>query len=119
MSEFTQAYMGRDRDGLTNILSEDFTWYLHEGDEDSPNGKVVHGVEGMLGEMKLRATRWQDVSYTEIQVYATESMITQTFRIQGTDIEQGHFDRYGVDLYQIRGGKIVSKNSHWKRKREG
>jgi len=65
----------------------------------------------VLGE---RDACWTNVRYDEMEIYATQGLIVQTFRVRGLDCRSGPFDSNGVDLYAVRDGRIGSKDSYWK-----
>ena len=114
MNEFSAAYVKRDQDGLKKVLSEDFVWYVHDG-TDTARGAANQGVDGLLEVLNQRQTNWSDVAYSDIEFYASGDKVFQQFRVRGVDSEKGAFDTFGIDVYVIRDGKIVSKDSYWKR----
>jgi ketosteroid isomerase-like protein len=114
MNSFMIAYATADREALTQCLTEDFLWHLHEG-SDNPNGMTVKGIDGMMTILAYRRTKWSNVKYENIKIYATSNLVTQTFRISGHDESGKKFDVNAVDLYPMRDGKIAGKSSYWKR----
>jgi hypothetical protein len=51
-----------DEESLRSVLTEDFVWHLHYNAPvpDGPTGKVLHGVEALVGELKRRREQWRD-----------------------------------------------------------
>ncbi len=113
MTLFGQAFVSADAAKLADCLADDFLWHLHEG-PDTPHGKTVAGVEGMLEVLKYRRENWKDVRYTDVRVSTDGSLITQTFRVSGTDEKERAFDVRAVDLYPVENGKLQAKDSYWK-----
>ena len=114
MNEFSIAYLKSDREALAAVLTDDFVWHVHDG-EDSAHGKTYHGVDAMLTVLAQRAEDWSDTSYSEIEFHASGDRVFQQFRVKGNDRRFGRFDSYGIDIYVIRDGRIASKDSYWKR----
>jgi len=113
MTDFMMAYFKRDKDGLSKVLAPDFEWHLHKGGL-APVGQTKFGVAGMIEELAKRSERWSEVTYSNVQINCTESLITQTFHVKGHDSISGAFEANGVDLYRISNGKLLSKDSYWK-----
>ena len=113
MSRFSSAFVSADAEGLAQCLAQDFVWHLHEG-PDSPHGRTVAGIEGMLQVLMDRKENWQDVRYSDVSVSTDGSLIIQTFRVSGRDSQGRTFDVRAVDLYPVEGGRIKAKDSYWK-----
>lgn len=113
MSRFSRAFVSADAEGLAQCLAQDFVWHLHEG-PDSPHGRTVEGIEGMLQVLRDRKENWQDVRYSDVSVSTDGSLIIQTFRVSGRDSQGRNFDVRAVDLYPVEGGRIKAKDSYWK-----
>jgi ketosteroid isomerase-like protein len=113
MTRFGQAFVSADAAKLADCLADDFLWHLHEG-PDTPHGKTVAGVEGMLAVLRHRRENWKDVRYSDVRVSTDGSLITQTFRVSGTDEKGRAFDVRAVDLYPVENGKLQAKDSYWK-----
>ncbi len=113
MGRFGQAFVSRDKEALASCLADDFIWHLHQGPK-SPYGTSVHGLKGMLEVLEMREKNWRDVNYADVAVTSDGAQIVQTFRVSGIDEKGRKFDVRAVDLYPVRDGKLVSKNSYWK-----
>jgi ketosteroid isomerase-like protein len=113
MNTFMVAYSTADRIALNGCLSAQFHWDLHEGPE-SPKARTVNGVDGVLAVLAARRKTWSNVTYRDIRIHATPTLVTQTFRLSGIDETGTKFDLNAVDLYSVSDGTIDSKSSYWK-----
>jgi hypothetical protein len=68
----------------------------------------------MLAVLRHRRENWQDVRYSDVRVSTDGLLITQTFRVSGTDEKGRAFDVRAVDLYPVENGKLQAKDSYWK-----
>ena len=113
MTRFARAFMSGDATALADCLTSDFLWHLHEG-PDIPHGKTVKGADGMLEVIAYRQEHWKDVRYSDVHVSTDGTLITQTFRVCGSDENGRAFDVRAVDLYPVENGKLAGKDSYWK-----
>jgi ketosteroid isomerase-like protein len=110
---FLEGFAMADSAALSAVVSNDFTWHLHTRQGDH-RGRTVTGVGAMSDILKERRLKWRKVRYTDVRLIASGDRVFQTYRVTGTDLESGPFDSTGVDLYEIRNGKITLKDSYWK-----
>jgi ketosteroid isomerase-like protein len=113
VARFLEDFATADSAGLTAVVSDDFTWHLHTRRGDY-RGRTVSGVGAMIGILQERRSAWRDVRYADVRLIASGDRVFQTYRVTGHDLESGPFDATGVDLYEIRDGKITLKDSYWK-----
>ncbi len=113
MQRFGRSFLDADKVGLQSCVTDDFEWHLHTG-PDAPHGRVVRGVDGMLEVIRWRQANWLDVRYQDIVFTYTDHLVIQTFRITGADQLGSRFDCRGVDLYDVREGRLARKDSFWK-----
>jgi len=110
---FLEGFATADSAALSAVVSNDFTWHLHTRQGDY-RGRTVSGVGAMIGILQERRLAWRDVRYADVRLIASGDQVFQTYRVTGNDLESGPFDATGVDLYEIRDGKITLKDSYWK-----
>ena len=113
VAKFLEGFATADSAALTALVSDDFTWHLHTRRGDY-RGRTVSGVGAMIGILKERRSAWRNVRYADVRLIASGDRVFQTYRITGNDLESGPFDATGVDLYEIRDGRITLKDSFWK-----
>ena len=56
----------------------------------------------------------REARYSEARIHRAGDKIFGTFRVTGIDAQGKAFDRYGIDLYEIKDGKISLKDSYLK-----
>ena len=113
VAQFLEGFATADSAALTAVVSDDFTWHLHTRRGDY-RGRTVSGVGAMIGILQERRLAWRDVRYADVRLIASDDRVFQTYRVTGNDLESGPFDATGIDLYEIRNGKITLKDSYWK-----
>ncbi len=116
MARFRKAYSKADRQSLESAITEDFEWRQHDGDlaTDSPTGRVIKGIDGLMEELAWRKGNWRNVTYNDLVERPAGDVILQMFTVTGTD-ENGHdFHVNAVDVYSIRDGRIYRKDTYWK-----
>lgn len=114
MKRFRIAYAKADREELLNVVTEDFCWRQHKGElSDRPGGRLLQGVDELLGEIERRGQHWSDVVYEGMEERAAQDLLVQTFTIRG--YEDGvPFHARVVDLYPVVDGRIAMKDTYWK-----
>ena len=55
-----------------------------------------------------------EARYSEARIHRSGNKLFGTFRVTGIDHAGKPFDRYGIDLYEVRDGKIALKDSYLK-----
>ena len=113
VARFLEGFATADSAALTAVVSDDFIWHLHTRRGDY-RGRTVNGVGAMIGILQERRSAWRDVRYADVRLIASGDRVFQTYRVTGNDLESGPFDATGIDLYEIRNGKITLKDSYWK-----
>lgn len=106
-----------DEELLRSVLTEDFVWHLHYNAPvpDGPTGKVLHGVEALVGELKRRREQWRDTWFEDLRERTVgDDGILQTFTATGKDEQGKPFHVNVVDLYDVRDGRISKKDTYWK-----
>ena len=117
MREFGKAYFNADNAGLRACTTEDFEWHQHCG-RDAPDGRILRGVEAVCAEIRRRKREWRKVKYDNFENHYSSTLITSTFYVSGIDEKDRPFNVRAVDLYPIRDGKIMRKDSFWKQIQE-
>lgn len=113
VARFLEGFATADSAALSAVISDDFTWHLHTRQGDY-RGRTVSGVGSMIGILQDRRLAWREVRYADVRLIASGNRVLQTYRVTGIDLESGPFNATGIDLYEIRDGKIRLKDSYWK-----
>lgn len=113
MAEFGRAWVKADVDGILACVTDDFEWRQAVGPE-APWGRVVRGKEELRQALAERDAAFARLRYSENKVEVYGDRIVQTFRIAGETQAGERADWRGCDLYEVRDGRIASKDSYWK-----
>ena len=113
MAEFRKGYGTGDKKRLLAATTPDFEWHQHYGDE-SPTGRVIKGIDGLLEELSWRQEHWRDVTYENLTERAAGDVILQMFTTRGIDENGTSYHVNVVDVYPVRDGLICRKDTYWK-----
>jgi ketosteroid isomerase-like protein len=109
---FGKAFNKADADEIAACVTEDFEWRQNAG--GSPAGRILKGKEDLRAFFADRSRAHREVRYSEASIHRSGDRIFGTFRATGIDHAGKPFDRYGIDLYEVRDGKIALKDSYLK-----
>lgn len=113
---FGKAFNKADAEEIAACVTEDFEWRLNAG--GSPAGRVLKGKDDLRRHFADKSKAHREARYSEARIHRTSGpsgdKLFGTFRVTGIDAEGKPFDRYGIDLYELRDGKIALKDSYLK-----
>ena len=113
LREFGKAFNKGDVDGILACVTDDFEWRLAEG-PDRPDGRIVRGKEAVRAALQERDREIAEMRFSETEVTITQDKVFGSFRATGKTRDGREVDRRGLDIYEIRDGKIALKDSYWK-----
>ena len=79
-----------------------------------PGGTVLKGKEALRRHFADKSQAHREARYSEARIHRAGDKLFGTFRVTGIDAKGQPFDRYGIDLYELRDGKIALKDSYLK-----
>ena len=97
---------------IAACVTEDFEWRLTAG--GSPSGAVLRGKDALRAYFGDKSKAHREARYSEARIHRSGDKLFGTFRVTGIDHAGKPFDRYGIDLYELRDGKIALKDSYLK-----
>jgi ketosteroid isomerase-like protein len=109
---FGKAFNKADVDEIAACVTDDFEWRLNAG--GSPAGRVLKGKEALRAHFADKSRAHREARFSEARIHRAGTALFGTFRVTGIDHAGRPFDRYGVDLYEVRDGKIALKDSYLK-----
>ena len=109
---FGKALTTADVDEIAACVTEDFEWRLNAG--GSPAGRVLKGRDALRAHFNDKSAAHREARLSEARIHRAGDKLFGTFRVTGIDHAGKPFDRYGIDLYEIRDGKIALKDSYLK-----
>jgi ketosteroid isomerase-like protein len=109
---FGRAFNKADVEEIAACVTDDFEWRLNAG--QAPAGRVLRGKEALRAYFADKSTAHREARFSEARIHRAGDKIFGTFRVTGIDHAGRPFDRYGIDLYEIRDGRIALKDSYTK-----
>ena len=101
---FGKAFNKADVEDIAACVTDDFEWRLSAGTQ--PAGRVLKGKDDLR---RYFADKSQ--AHREARIHRSGDILFGTFRVTGIDAKGAPFDRYGIDLYELKNGKIALKDS--------
>jgi ketosteroid isomerase-like protein len=109
---FGKAFNKADVEEIAACVTDDFEWRLAAG--AAPSGTVLRGKEGLRAHFGDKSKAHREARFSEARIHRAGDKLFGTFRVTGIDAQGNKFDRYGIDLYEVRDGKIALKDSYLK-----
>lgn len=109
---FGKAFNKADVDAIADCVTDDFEWRLNAG--GAPTGRVLKGKEALRAHFADKSTAHREVRFSEASIHRAGDKLFGTFRATGIDHAGKPFDRYGIDLYEVKDGRIALKDSYMK-----
>lgn len=113
---FGKAFNKADVEEIAACVTDDFEWRLAAGAR--PSGTVLKGKDDLRRYFADKNQAHREARYSEARIHRASSgsgdKLFGTFRVTGIDAGGQPFDRYGIDLYELRDGKISLKDSYLK-----
>jgi ketosteroid isomerase-like protein len=109
---FGKAFNKADVEEIAACVTDDFEWRLNAG--GSPAGRVLRGKDDLRAHFSDKSRAHREARYSEARIHRSGDKLFGTFRVTGIDHAGKPFDRYGIDLYELKDGKIALKDSYLK-----
>lgn len=109
---FGRGFNKADVDEISACVTDDFEWRLNNG--TAPTGTVLRGKDALRAHFADKSQAPREARFSEASIHRAGDKLFGTFRVTGIDHAGNKFDRYGIDLYEVRGGKISLKDSYAK-----
>ena len=112
---FGKAFNKADVEEIAACVTEDFEWRLNAGAAvGAPGGRVLKGKEALRAHFADKSKAHREARFSEARIHRAGTALFGTFRVTGIDHAGKPFDRYGIDLYELKDGKIALKDSYLK-----
>ena len=109
---FGKAFNKADVEEIAACVTDDFEWRLASGAR--PSGTVLKGKDALKRHFGDKSQAHREARYSEARIHRAGTTLFGTFRVTGIDHAGKPFDRYGIDLYELRDGRIALKDSYLK-----
>jgi ketosteroid isomerase-like protein len=112
---FGKAFNKADVQEIAACVTDDFDWRLNAGaGGGAPGGRVLRGKDDLRTHFADKSKAHREARFSEARIHRSGDKLFGTFRVTGIDHAGKPFDRYGIDLYEVRDGKIALKDSYLK-----
>lgn len=112
---FGRAFNKADVEEIAACVTDDFEWRLNAGAAaGAPGGRVLRGKDDLRAHFADKSRAHREARFSEARIHRAGTALFGTFRVTGIDAKGQPFDRYGIDLYELRDGKIALKDSYLK-----
>lgn len=113
LQAFLDAFNRHDLDAIMEFFAEDCEFFLPRGPE--PWGRRFEGKAAVREGLATRFAGLPDVHYGDDRHWACGQFGVSEWLITGTTPDGQRIAARGVDLLEFKDGKIVRKDSYWKR----
>ena len=109
---FGRGFNKADVEEIAACVTDDFEWRLNAG--GAPAGSVLKGKADLRAYFGDKSKAHREARFSEAHIHRAGDKLFGTFRVTGIDHAGKPFDRYGIDLYEVKDGKIALKDSYLK-----
>jgi ketosteroid isomerase-like protein len=113
LEEIVDAFNRHDADGVMPFFVDDCVFATPRG--PSPFGRRLVRREDVRAGVAARFTGIPDVHYGGDTHFASGDRGVSEWTLTGTTTEGDRLELRGCDLWTFRDGKVVRKDSYWKR----
>ena len=106
------AFNAHDLNAIMQFFTDDCELYMPRGKE--PSGTHYGGKAAVREGLATRFAGIPDVHYGEDQHWIAGNRAVSTWLLTGTTKAGEKIRVRGVDLFELRDGKISKKDSYWK-----
>lgn len=112
LEELLDAFNQHDLDRIMEFFSEDATFDMPRGTD--PWGTRFVGKDEVRKGLASRFSGIPDVHYGEDRHWMSGDRAVSEWLLTGTSVSGEKIRVRGCDLFEIRDGKIIRKDSYWK-----
>jgi ketosteroid isomerase-like protein len=112
LKELLAAFNSHDVDAVMEFFTEDCVLETPRGVD--PWGRRLEGKEDVRKGIEARFAGIPDIHYGNDRHWVCGDRGVSEWTITGTDTSGAEVQVRGCDLFELRDGKIVRKDSYWK-----
>ena len=113
LDEIGRAFNRQDVDAIANYFAEDGVFLFPVGSD--PWGRRLVGKEEIRAALAQRFAVIKDMRWEVRDRWVCGDRAVSEFTVKGTTESGEVMDHHGCDLWFFRNGKIVTKDTFWKR----
>lgn len=104
---FGRAFFKQDLDLMYQVVTDDFTWTVQEGDQV----RILNSRAKIQAFFAERRGRFENVRFEDVVFNHAPDATFMTYRMTGTEAATGtRFARVGVERYTFRDCKLTEKD---------
>jgi ketosteroid isomerase-like protein len=104
---FGRAFFKQDLELMYQVVTDDFTWTIQEGD----TVRVLNSRQKIVNFFAERKGKFANVRFEDVVFNHAPDASFMTYRMTGTEAATGaQFTRVGVERYTFRDGKLTEKD---------
>ncbi len=104
---FGRAFFRQDLDLMYEVVTDDFTWTVHDGEEV----RVLDSRDKIAAFFEERRGRFEGVRFEDVVFHHAPDATFMTYRRTGVEVATGEsFADVGVERYVFRDGKLTVKD---------
>jgi len=112
LKAFLEAFNRHDVEAIMDFFTDDCVLEMPRGAD--PWGRRLEGKEQVREGIEARFAGIPDVHYGDDRHWVSGERGVSQWTITGTDTSDAEVEVRGCDLFELRDGKIVRKDSYWK-----
>ena len=107
-----EAFNRHDVEGILADFADGAIWLLSLG--PNPDGRKLNGKQEIRDLLTQRFRDIPDMNWAVIRHFASGNLVCSEWTVTGTPKSGPRINWLGVDIWELRGGKIVKKDTYWK-----
>ncbi len=112
LERFLDAFNRHDLDSIMEFFTDDCVFETPRGPD--PWGRRLEGKEQVRKGIEARFAGIPDISYGNERHWVLGERGVSEWTITGTSTSGEPVEVQGCDLFELRDGKVVRKDSYWK-----
>ena len=106
------AFNRHDVEGILNEFADRPVWYLSYGPK--PYGTKLVGKPAIRKILEARYATIQGLNWAVIRHFVQGHIVCSEWTLTGRPESGPPMNLRGLDIWEVRGGKIVMKDTYWK-----
>lgn len=112
LEQLLDAFNAHDLDAVMRLFADDCVLELPRGPD--PWGRRLEGREHVRAGLAGRFAGIPDVHYGDARHWVAGDRGCSEWLLTGTSVEGERIEVRGCDLFELRDGTVVRKDSYWK-----
>jgi ketosteroid isomerase-like protein len=106
------AFNRHDVEAILADFADGAVWLLSAG--PTPEGRRLEGKAAIRAVLESRFRDIPDMSWAVIHHFVEGDLVCSEWRVTGTPKAGGRIDWLGIDVWELKDGRIARKDTYWK-----